>query len=169
MDFERTYEEHRAAVHAAALRIVRDPAVAHDVTQDVFLRLWRDPSCFDPSRGDIGAFLKRMGHNRALDLHRRSRSSARATERLTVLAERAEAPVEVLPGAATERAAAATEIRAAVRRLPDAQREAVVLAYWGGLPIPDVASLTKTPLGTAKSRVRLGLERLRAEPALAGF
>ena len=167
MDFEGIYREHHREVHAAALRVAKDPVVAHDVTQDVFLRLWRDSSCFDPARGEIGAFLKRMAHNRALDLRRRSRSSDRATARLTALAARAEAPVDVLPGAATERAAAASEIRAAVRRLPRAQREAVVLAYWGDLRIPDVASVTKTPLGTAKSRVRLGLQRLRAEPSLA--
>lgn len=161
--FERVYAEHSAAVRKVAARVVKDPALAHDVAQDVFLRLWTDPSCFDPSRGSVGVLLKRMAHNRAVDLHRRDATGARATDRLTAQAERADAPLGRSPAEHVERAMTAHEVRVAVRRLPATQREALGLAYWADVPIARVADVTGIPLGTAKSRVRLGLQRLRAD------
>jgi RNA polymerase sigma-70 factor (ECF subfamily) len=163
--FERAYAEHVPRVTAAARRILGDPGQANDVAQDVFLRLWRDPACFDPARGDLGPFLDRMARNRALDLVRTTAARARAGERLTALAEREPARVEDVPAAAAERAADQAAVRAALHLLPDVQRRALVLAYWGGLPAHDVADATGAPVGTAKSRIRLGLRRLATHVA----
>jgi RNA polymerase sigma-70 factor (ECF subfamily) len=165
--FERVYAEHSPAMRAVAARVVKDPALAHDVTQDVFLRLWSDPSCFDPSRGSLGVLLRRMAHNRAVDLQRRAGTGARAADRLTAEAERLDAPLGRSPAEHVERSMTAREVRAAVRRLPAAQREVLGLAYWADVPIARVADVTGIPLGTAKSRVRLGLQRLRGEIAAA--
>jgi RNA polymerase sigma-70 factor (ECF subfamily) len=85
---------------------------------------------------------------------------------MTVVEGELQAPVDSRPGDATERAEARTAVRDALRGLPDAQREALVLAYWGGLTADEIAQRVHVPLGTAKSRIRLGLARLRSEPAL---
>lgn len=156
--FGRIFEEHHRAVTAAALRILGDAAQAQDVTQDVFFRLWRDPGLFDPARGAIGALLHTMARNRALDLHRSRRSAGRATERLSVL--RPVERVETDPAVLGELRYETRTVRAAVRRLPQGQREAVVLAYWGDLHDADIARAAGIPLGTAKSRRRLGLRKV---------
>jgi RNA polymerase sigma-70 factor, ECF subfamily len=163
--FSRVYDEHGASVYSTALGILGNRAQAEDVTQDVFLRLWRRPGRFDARRGEVGVLLRVMARSRALDAWREGRSAGRARDRLKLTAERAEARTEDAP----ERAAAAHGDRrallAGLRALPAEQREAVVLAYWGGLPATEVARRAGIPLGTAKSRIRLGLQRLRRECA----
>ena len=159
--FREVFEVHERGVHAAALRILGNPAQAHDVVQDVFLRLWRRPSAFNPARGDIGTFLRLMARSRALDLWREGQAAGRASDRLKVVVSGTEARVEETPVAAIER-------DDALRRLPEPQREALVLAYWGGLTADEIARREHVPLGTAKSRIRLGMQKLRQEyPALA--
>jgi RNA polymerase sigma-70 factor, ECF subfamily len=162
-EFERAYDEHSRGVYAAALRILGNPAQAQDVTQDVFLRLWRRPGRFDPRRGDLGAYLRLMARSRALDLWREGQAAGRMSDRLKIVAVAGEAPVDIAPAPAVERGEARTAVRAALERLPIAQREALVLAYWGGLTADEIARRVEVPLGTAKSRIRLGLARLRDE------
>ena len=77
-DFERAYDEHGRSVYAAALRILGSPAQAQDVTQDVFLRLWRKPESFDARRGGLGPYLRLMARSRALDLWREGQAAGRA-------------------------------------------------------------------------------------------
>ena len=165
--FERAYDEH-SRVYAAAYRVLGNAGLAQDVVQDVFLRLWRRPRSFDAGRGELGAYLRMMARSRALDLWREGQALGRASDRLK-LAVAQEPPRDEpdRPAAQAERREEGETVRAAVLRLPDAQREAVVMAYWGGLTADEIAQRIEVPLGTAKSRIRLGLEKLRADGAAA--
>jgi RNA polymerase sigma-70 factor (ECF subfamily) len=162
--FEAIYAEHAAEVHRAAFSILRDATLAEDVVQEVFERVWRG-SGHDDRRGPLGPYLKLLARSRALDLWRRTRSGERVLHRLEGQAEallaRAQGPEAAL-ARATERRLA----RAAVRRLPHEQRQAIGLAYWGGLSAQELAAAEGIPLGTAKSRVRMGLAKLSRDPAL---
>jgi RNA polymerase sigma-70 factor, ECF subfamily len=165
--FGRIYDEHARSVYGAALRILGNPAQAQDVAQDVFLKLWRDPRRFDSSRGELGSYLRLMARSRALDVYRESQAAGRVRDRLELVAARSEARVDERPSAAVEQAGDRSAVLEALRRLPDPQREALVLAYWGGLTADEIARRVDVPLGTAKSRIRLGMAKLRSEVAEA--
>jgi RNA polymerase sigma-70 factor (ECF subfamily) len=166
--FARIYDEHSGGVYGAALRVLGNPATAQDVAHDVFLRFWRDPGRFDASRGDLGAYLRLMARSRALDLWRSAQAAGRATDRMKIAAGRDAPRAEEQPVAQAERGERRRRLRAALGALPAPQREAVVLAYWGGLTADEIARRAGVPVGTAKSRVRLGLQRMRAELERAG-
>lgn len=161
------YDAHHRGVYAAAYRISGNAAQAQDVVQDVFLRVWRNPHKFDARRGELGSYLRLMGRSRALDLWREGQSAGRASDRLKVVVAHEETWVDDDPASLAAREDARAEIRDALRRLPGPQREAVVLAYWGGLTADEIARRAGIPLGTAKSRIRLGLVKLREEFAAA--
>jgi RNA polymerase sigma-70 factor (ECF subfamily) len=163
--FDEIYERHAAEVFAAALGILRDATVAEDVVQDVFERLWVGFG-FDERRGELAPYLRLMARSRALDLWRRTRTEERAQHRLEVAA-RLPAPGCGTPEATLVQSMDEQLARAAVRRLPEDQRRAIGLAYWGGLTIPEVATAEGIPLGTAKSRVRIGLGKLSRDRDLA--
>jgi RNA polymerase sigma-70 factor (ECF subfamily) len=159
--FSRVYAEHAPHVESIARRVLGDHTQAQDVTHDVFARLWMHPAAYDPERADIGAYLRVLARSRALDAERTRRAAGRAGERLRSLD-----PAPSVDGEASASAETRDTRRAlgrALRALPEPQREAVVLAYWGDLPDYQVARRSGVPLGTAKSRIRLGLRRLRAE------
>src|SRR4051795_9672765 len=163
--FRSAFAEHHRKVYAAAFSVLGDATLAQDVVQDVFLRVWKRPDRFDPARGDLGAYLRLMGRSRALDVWREGQVRGRAAERLKVgTLERSD---DEHPGVVAERSQDRSELVAALRELPDPQREALVLAYWGGLPADQIARRVQVPLGTAKSRIRLGLARLREDFAVA--
>ena len=159
--FARVYDEHSAGVYRAAYGIVRDATMAQDVTQDVFLRLWRRPHVFDATRGELGSYLRLVARSRALDLWREREAAGRATDRLRVVASVHEDATSDAPPAVVGRDADRRAVREALHPLPPVQQEAVVLAYWGGLTAAQIARRSGVPLGTAKSRIRLGLSRLR--------
>jgi len=161
--FSAVYDEHHRGVYAAALRIMGDPAQAQDVVQDVFLRLWRRPEAFDARRGQLGPYLRLMARSRALDLWREGQAAGRASDRLKVVVGQGDDRIDEAPAWAAERDESRDAVRTALRRLPSAQREALVLAYWGGMTAGEIARRSDVPLGTAKSRIRLGLARLREE------
>jgi RNA polymerase sigma-70 factor (ECF subfamily) len=161
--FQRVFDEHSRGVYAAAFRILGNGAQAQDVVQDVFLRVWRRPDGYDARRGDLGSYLRLMARSRALDLWREAQSAGRASDRLKLVVAEDEGRVDERPSAAAERRHERAAVRDALRRLPDAQREALVLAYWGGLTADQIARRSHVPLGTAKSRIRLGLAKLREE------
>ena len=165
--FAALYQAHRRGVHAAALRILGRSAEAEDVTQEVFLRLWRDPGRYDARRGDLGAYLRLMARSRALDLWRAEQAAGRARDRLELATHGDELPVDERPGPAAEREESRGRVREALRRLPREQREALVLAYWGGLTADQVARRSCVPFGTARSRIRLGLAKLRKDCAFS--
>ena len=165
--FRRAFDDHHRKVYAAAYGVIGDAALAQDVVQDVFLRLWKRPTAFDPSRGDLGAYLRLMGRSRALDLWRETQVRTRAADRLKLVGGNEEPRAEEQPEIVAYRREETDEVREALEKLPEAQREALVLAYWGGLTADQIASRVHIPLGTAKSRIRLGLARLRDEYAVA--
>jgi RNA polymerase sigma-70 factor, ECF subfamily len=159
--FARVYDEHGPSVYATAYRILADGARAQDVVQDVFLRLWRRPTTFDVARGELGSYLRLMARSRAVDVWREARAAGRASDRMKVVV--ADDEGDERPSVAAEISDARSAVRAALGRLPAAQREALVLAYWGGLTADEIARRSAVPLGTAKSRIRLGLAKLRSE------
>jgi RNA polymerase sigma-70 factor (ECF subfamily) len=167
--FAEVFDEHAAGVHSAALAILRDAARAEDVVQDVFLRLWRRPDAWDPARGPLGAYLRLMARSRALDLWREGDVRERARRRAQDAAVADPAPPTTeTPETAALRSAESEALRAALDELSEEQRSAVALAYWGGLTAEQIAERVGIPLGTAKSRIRLGLRRLRAVLAADG-
>jgi RNA polymerase sigma-70 factor (ECF subfamily) len=163
--FGRMYDEHRRGVHATAYRVLNNATVAQDVVQDVFLRVWRNPQKFDAKRGELGSYLRLMARSRAVDLWRETQASGRAEDRLKAVVVREVPRVDAQPDHLALASADRSTVRVALGKLPDPQREALVLAYWGGLTADQIALRAGVPLGTAKSRIRLGLARLRDELA----
>jgi RNA polymerase sigma-70 factor, ECF subfamily len=160
--FRAAFDRHRGEVFESANRVLRNPVEAQDVVQEVFLGLWARPGAFDPRRGDLGPFLRLLGRSRALDRHRRVRAADDAAARLQRLLV---APMgEDQPARAAEGSAPSRALREGLRRLPQPQREAVVLNHVVGLPAERIAARSGVPVGTVKSRVRLGLDRLRDDP-----
>ena len=154
------YRHHAESVRRAAYAVVRDRDLADDVTQEVFLALWVRPERFDPSRGTFEALVRVMAKSRALDAARHARAGDRACIRL-----RAEPGATAAPDTADVVASATRgiELRRAVARLPAEQRDSLSLAYWGGFSADEVATIHGVPHGTAKSRMRLGLAKLRRD------
>ena len=156
--FATVYDETSARVHGLVLRVLRNPAQAEEVTQEVYLEVWRRASSFDRAKGSPYAWLMTLAHRRAVD---RVRSSQAATSRDESWEARTrDVHYDTTAEQATERLEA-HRVRGALRGLTDAQREAVSLAYLGGYTHREVASLLDLPLGTAKTRIRDGLIRLR--------
>lgn len=165
--FRRAFDDHHRKVYAAAYGVLGDATLAQDVVQDVFLRVWRRPGAYDPARGDLGAYLRLMGRSRALDLWRETQVRGRAADRLKLVGGQDEPRPEEQPEVVADRVQDSEAMQAALGKLPAPQREALVLAYWGGLTADQIAQRVHIPLGTAKSRIRLGLARLRDEFAVA--
>jgi RNA polymerase sigma-70 factor (ECF subfamily) len=158
------YRRHAGAVFALARRVGNDEARAEEVTQEVFLRLWNDPERFDPERGSLRSFLLAQAHSRTVDMVR-SDASRRRREDLDVR-RAAEAGYDL------EREvwdlSVADSVKAAVDELPDEERRAIHLAYFGGHTYREVAALLDQPEGTVKSRIRNGLRRMRATLVASG-
>lgn len=161
--FAALYDAIAARVHGLALRVIRSPELAAEVTQEVFLEAWRTASRFDPSRGSVLAWLTTMAHRRAVD-------RVRASERQRVRDQnwtREEAPYRGPEHAVDQtwteasRSLEAQRVRRGMESLTAVQRESVNLAYFGGYSHHEVATLLDLPLGTVKTRIRDGLIRLR--------
>jgi RNA polymerase sigma-70 factor (ECF subfamily) len=153
------YDRYAPVVFPLILRIVRERADASDVLQEVFWEAWRDAPAYDAARGSAEAWMVTRARTRAID---RIRATRRRSETFVAPFDDgvAAAPSESAPDAA-ERAAARGTVMTALDRLPDAQREVIELAYYAGLTQTEIAERLKQPLGTVKTRIRLGLERLR--------
>lgn len=151
------YRRHGGAVWAVARRVCGDRAAAEDVTQTVFVDLWRRPLRFDGSRGALRPWLVVQAHARAVDTLRSEAARRRRHERVGNLAPPPSPDVE------TEvHLAAMTEgVRRAVARLDEDERQAIVLAYFGGHSYREAAEMLGAPEGTVKSRIRRGLAGLR--------
>ena len=156
---EALYDRYATLVFSQALRILRDTPEAEDVTQEVFARAWVDAARFDPDRGAVGAWLIVIARSRALDRLRRRKSRGGITTSPDALSDMPD------PSPNAERqAASAEQVRAAhgaMADLPADQRTLLELAYFEGLTQSEIADRTGAPLGTVKTRIRAGLQRLR--------
>jgi RNA polymerase sigma-70 factor, ECF subfamily len=153
------YRRHAGAVFALARRLLVDAALAEEIVQEVFLRIWNQPDKFDPERGTLRSYLLAQCHGRSVDLLR-SETSRRVREERDArrTAEKGyDLAHEVVDLAVAER------VKEALATLPDVEREAIALAYFGGHTYREVADLLAQPEGTVKSRIRSGLKRLRTE------
>ena len=161
---EQLYDRYHILVYSVALRVVRDEMLAEDIVQEVFLRVWRRPESYDPSRGRFLSWLMSVTRNRAIDEVRRLSRRFRIEDRRQDAAEqvrstdRLDAP-ELAAAIGDER----REVRAALASLPPPQRRVLELAYFEGLTQTEIAALTETPLGTVKTRTRLAMNRLRRQ------
>lgn len=159
------YDRYRAMAYGIARRITADDTLAEDVVQDAFLGAWRGADHYAPGRGSVKTWLLSIVHHRAIDAVRRRRP----TSELPTEEDGARTPAPLtMPDVWGEVSGILDResIGAAVRSLPDPQREALELAYFGGLTQVEIAERTGVPLGTVKSRVRLALVSLRRELAL---
>ncbi len=159
------YRRHAGAVFALARRLLGDAALAEEIVQEVFLRIWNTPEKFDPERGSLRSYLLAQCHGRSVDLLR-SESSRRIREERDAR-RTAEAGYdiehEVVDLSVAER------IKEALTTLPEGERHAIALAYFGGHTYREVAELLDEPEGTVKSRIRAGLKRMRTELVGAGL
>ena len=149
-------DRYGSLVHGMATRIITDPTHAEEVTQDTFLALWRRPGAFDPHRGSLQTFLLGIARNKAIDLIRREESRRRTRDAL--MAETEMNPTQQGPESGLEER---QEVLVALQQLSAVQREALILAYFGGRTYREVAAELSIPEGTAKTRLRDGLARLR--------
>lgn len=143
------------------MQILADPMRAQDVVQEVFMRLWRHPDRFDADRGSLGNYLRLMARSQALDIRREANVARRARERLVLLSGGDQDRPDDRPPLAVELRGDRTIVLHALTRLPAPQREAIVMTYWGGLTADQIAARFGLPVGTVKSRIRLGLGKLR--------
>jgi RNA polymerase sigma-70 factor (ECF subfamily) len=153
------YRRHAGAVFGLARRLLADEALAEEIVQEVFLRLWNDPERFDPARGSLRSYLLAQCHGRSVDLLRSETARRRREEK--DLRRTAEGGYDL------EREvwdlALAEHVRSTLDKLPEGEREAIRLAYLGGHTYREVAVLLDEPEGTVKSRIRSGLKRLRTD------
>ncbi|HEX5283796.1 MAG TPA: sigma-70 family RNA polymerase sigma factor [Bryocella sp.] len=149
------YDRYSRVVYSVALRVLRDPASAEDVVQDVFLGLWRRPETFISARGSLGGWLAVVARNRSIDTLRRKRPSEQVEE--VYLAS----PFDLASEA--ERNTMMQRARVVILRLPLEQRKALEMAYFDGLTHSEIAEVTGDPLGTVKTRIRTALLSLRKE------
>lgn len=156
--FAQLYDTTASRLYGLALRVVRDPAQAQEVTQEAYLEIWRSASRFDPAAGNAQGWLLTILHRRAVD---RVRSAEAAGRRDAAYLETQQAVDHDATVAAVEASLDAKRVRAALAGLTEAQREAIGLAYYGGYTHTEVASMLDLPVGTAKTRIRDGLIRLR--------
>ena len=155
----RFYDRYAPLVFPLILRVVRDRSDAADVLQDVFWEAWQGAAGYDPGRGSPEAWMITRARTRAIDRVRAMRRRS-ATFVPPVDEGLASAPPEA-GGDAAERAEDRGVIQSALQALPPAQREVIELAYYAGLTQTEIADRLRQPLGTVKTRIRLGLERLR--------
>jgi RNA polymerase sigma factor (sigma-70 family) len=153
------YRRYSGAVWAVAHRVCGDRTAAEDVSQTVFVDLWQRPERFDPGRGKLRSWLVAQAHARAVDVVRSETARQRRQERAARLAPTPPPSGDV--EAASLLASVADHVRKALDRLAADDRDAIVLAYFGGHSYRETATLLGAPEGTIKSRIRRGLEGLR--------
>ncbi|GAA3049967.1 sigma-70 family RNA polymerase sigma factor [Kitasatospora albolonga] len=161
--FEGVYEAISGAVYGVALRTLRDRAQAEEVAQEVLLEIWRTASAYRPERGSVTTWALTIAHRRAVDRVRSVRAAGERDDRAARQDPADSEPLEDRVLGSLEQA----RVRTALRGLSEVQREAVVLAYYGGYTQREIADLTHVPLGTVKTRIRDGLIRLRNAMGLA--
>lgn len=157
------YDRHSVMAYGLAHAIVRDTADAEEVVAESFAQIWRNAANFDAARGSALAWVSTIVRTRALDLIRAQRRRARVMDDPALLT--GDAPGTSWPGDTPDRVLERDETGVLVRRaladLPDAQRRVLELAYFGGMSQSEIAAFLSEPLGTVKTRMRAGMEKLR--------
>ncbi len=148
------YDRYSHVVYGVALRILQDTGAAEDILQDIFLQLWRRPDAFDSSRGSLAAWLAVIARHRSIDRLRRRRPETDIEE--CVIAG------GVDPRDETERSLVIEKVRVVMNEMSSDQRTAMEMAFFQGLTHSEIAEKTGEPLGTIKTRIRSGLQMLRA-------
>jgi RNA polymerase sigma-70 factor, ECF subfamily len=147
------FDTYSRMAYSIALRVLKDPAQAEDVMQDVFFQVWQNPRAFAPERGSLGAWLAVVVRNRSIDAMRRRRPSDPVED--VVLASSADVASEV------EHTTMIEHVRGVIKNLPPEQRESLELAYFSGMTHAEIAEQKGEPLGTVKTRIRTALSTLR--------
>lgn len=156
--FEELYDRHSRAAYGLAFRILGEPGAAEDAVQDAFLTLWRQAATYGEDRGAVRSWLLSIVHHRAIDLVRRR--SHREDRQQDI-------EVAILPPAVADtmeqaqRSIEGQQVQDALEQLPPDQQRSVVLAYFGGYTHDEIAHQLGVPLGTVKSRLRIGLQKMR--------
>jgi RNA polymerase sigma-70 factor, ECF subfamily len=162
--FAAVYDRHAAAAYGLARRMLPSPSIAQDVVQEAFISLWRtDSYCAD--KGSLRSFLLGIVRNRAIDALRKERPRSVQEHGDDTVVFRL--PATDCTDAEVEQRDTHRLLRAALTTLPDTQQRAINLAFFGGLTHTEIALRLNEPIGTIKSRIRLGLQKLRAEPDAA--
>jgi RNA polymerase sigma-70 factor, ECF subfamily len=156
--FAQLYDATSHRIFGLAVRIVRDPAQAEEVAQESFLDIWRNSARFDPERGSAIAWMLTIVHRKAVD---RVRSAEASTRRESTYHQQNQPIAHDATAEAAQASMEARRVRGALAALTEVQREAVELAYFGGYTHTEVATMLELPVGTAKTRIRDGLIRLR--------
>lgn len=153
------YQRHGAACYRLARRVTANDALAEDAVQEAFVGLWRDPAAYVPGQGSVLNWLLGLTHHKAVDFVRRE--SAQRRRQNAQAAQQALDPSPDDPAAAAWAGIRAETVRAALSELPEPQRHALALAYFGGYTQREIAQLTGTPLGTVKTRMFTAMRRLQ--------
>jgi RNA polymerase sigma-70 factor (ECF subfamily) len=156
--FAQLYDATSSRAFGLALRVVRDPAQAEEVCQEAFLEIWRTATRFDPTKGSGLSWLFTIVHRKAVD---RVRSAEASTRRDTTYHQKNQPIDHDTTAEAVQASFEARRVRGALEALTAVQREALELAYFGGYTHTEVATMLDLPVGTAKTRIRDGLIRLR--------
>lgn len=151
--------------YALACAIVTDPADAEEVVADAFSQVWRSAATFDGTRGSVVAWLSTIVRSRALDLIRSQKRRARVLDEAAAMSDVSGSPGlstgSESPDRAVEQAEAQVMVRRSLSELPPAQRKVLELAYFAGMSQSEIAAHLAEPLGTIKTRMRAGMEKLR--------
>jgi len=158
---EQFYQRYGGLAFGLAYRILGERGVAEDVVQEAFLAVWRRAASFQPERGSGRGWLMSIVHNQAIDRYRGRHKRERTDVDIDAVGVHLEAEAAD-PFVIVAEGITALHVRDALSALPDEQRQTIELAYFGGLTHQEIADRTGTPLGTVKSRMRLGLHKLRA-------
>lgn len=163
------YDRHGGMAYSLAVAIVREGADAEEVVADAFGQMWRSAAQYDPGRGSVAAWLATITRTRALDLVRARGRRTRAVERAAQadangMATPLGTPAD-RPDRGIERQEARRLVAQSLRELPEPQRRVIELAYFGGLSQSEIAAELREPLGTVKTRMRAGMEKLRGSLA----
>ena len=167
---EVLYDRYSRIVYGTALRMLGVAELAEEVVQETFWRVWRRSGTFQPGRGQVSSWILGIAHNLAIDELRRQRarpSPVYDEEDRPVLSEIEDSRMDVV-GAALEDEQRRL-INSALDQIPAEQREAIELAYFGGLSQSEIATQLQNPLGTVKTRIRLGLQKLRDILSAQGY